>query len=100
VSLAKAPNKKSYTVPATVTLNGKIFNVTGIQAGAFKGTKCNTLTVKSKGLTKASVKGSLKGSKVKTVKVKVGKKKENRKYVKKYRKIFKKKNSGKKVTVK
>ncbi len=38
--------------------------------------------------------------KVNTVKVKVGKKKENKKYVKKYKKIFTKKNCGKKVTVK
>ena len=99
VSLAKAPSKKSYTLPATVTINGKVFNVTGINAKAFKGTKVRTLTVKTKGLTKASVKGSLKGSKVRTVKVKVGKKKENKKFVKKYKKIFTKKNAGKKVSV-
>jgi len=37
---------------------------------------------------------------VKTVKVKVGKKKTNKKYVKKYKKIFTKKNAGKKVRVK
>ena len=100
VSLIKAPNRKSFTVPATVVISGKKFNVTGIQAGAFKGTKCKTLTVKTKKLTKASVKGSLKGSKIKTVKVKVGKKKTNKKYVKKYKKIFTKKNCGKKVLVK
>jgi len=44
-------------------------------------------------LTKAGVKGSLKGSFVKTVKVKKSK-------IKKYKKFFKKKNCGKKVTVK
>ena len=44
-------------------------------------------------LTKAGVKNSLAGSSVKTVKVKKSK-------VKKYKKIFKKKNSGKKVKVK
>ena len=46
------------------------------------------------------VKGSLKGSKVKTVQVKVGSKKLNKKYVKKYKKIFTKKICGKKVKVK
>jgi len=99
VSLVKAPNKKSFTIPATVGIDGKTFNVTGLQSDAFRGTKCKTLTVKTKGLTKASVKGSLKGSKVKTVKVKVGKKKENKKYVKKYKRYFTKKNCGKKVRV-
>ena len=69
-------SKKSATVPATVTVNGVKLNVTSIAPKAFKGTK------------------------VKTVKVKVGKKKENKKYVKKYKKIFTKKNCGKKVKVK
>ena len=45
------------------------------------------------------MKGSLKGSKVKKVKVRVGKKKLNKKYAKKYRKYFTKKNCGKKVKV-
>ena len=93
-------SKKSATVPATINVNGVELNVTSIAPKAFKGTKVKTLTVKSKKLTKKSVKGSLKGSKVKTVKVKVGKKKENKKYVKKYKKIFTKKNCGKKVKVK
>ena len=44
-------------------------------------------------LTKAGVKKSLKGSRIKTVKVKKSK-------VKKYKKIFKKSNSGRKVKVK
>lgn len=99
VSLVKAKSKKSITLPDLVTIDGKVFEVTGINAKAFKGTKVRTLTVKTKGLTKASVKGSLKGSKVRTVKVKVGKKKENKKFVKKYKKIFTKKNAGKKVSV-
>ena len=100
VSLAKAKSKKSMTLQAAVKIEGKTFNVTGISAKAFKGTKVKTLTVKSKKLTKKSVKGSLRGSKVKTVKVKVGKKKVNKKYAKKYKKIFTKKNAGKKVAVK
>lgn len=99
-AFTKAANKKSATVPATVSVNGVTLTVTKIAPNAFKGTKVKTLTVKSKALTKASVKNSLKGSKVKTVKVKVGSKKENKKYVKKYKKIFTKKNAGKKVTVK
>ena len=100
VSLVKAVSKKSFTLPAAVTISGKAFNVTGINAKAFKGKKVKTLTVKTRKLTKKSVKGSLKGSKVKTVKVKVGKKKENKKYVKKYKKIFTRKNAGKKVRMK
>ena len=99
-AFTKAANKSSATVPATVSVNGVTLKVTKIAPNAFKGTKVKTLTVKSKALTKASVKNSLKGSKVKTVKVKVGSKKENKKYVKKYKKIFTKKNAGKKVTVK
>ena len=99
VSLIKAPNRASYTIPATVKISGKTFKVTGINAKAFKGTKVKTLTVKTKKLTKKSVKASLKSSKIKTVKVSVGKKKVNRQYVKKYKKIFTKKNAGRKVKI-
>ena len=67
---------------------------------AFKGTKIKTIVVKTKKLKKKSVKGALKGSKVKTVKVQIGSKKVNKKYVKKYKKIFTKKNAGKKAKVK
>lgn len=75
--------------------------VSKISASAFKKyTKVTTLEIKSKKLKKAKVKKSLKGSKVKTVKVNVGKKKANKKYVKKYKKIFTKKNAGKKVKIK
>lgn len=122
VAFIKAKNAKKVTVPATVTLYGKKFsvvqidarafkgkkirtvtvgsNVKKIQANAFKGSKATKMIVKSKKLTKAKVKGSLKKSKIRTVQVKLGKKKVNRKYVKKYRKIFTKKNAGKKVRVK
>jgi hypothetical protein len=118
----KAPNKKNVTVPATVSVNGQTLDVTQIGPKAFtgkkirkvtvganvskiaknalKGPKATKMVVKSKKLTKASVKGSLKVSKIKTVQVKVGKKKDNKKYVKKYKKIFTKKNAGKKVKVK
>ena len=67
---------------------------------AFKGTKVKTLTVKTGKLTKRPVKASLKNSKVRTIKVNAGKKKLNKKYVKRYKKIFTKKNAGRKVTVK
>ena len=71
-----------------------------IGKSAFKKyTKVTTLEVKTKKLKKATVKKSLTGSKVKTIKVKVGKKKDNKKYVKKYKKIFTKKNAGKKVKI-
>jgi hypothetical protein len=92
------------TVPATVTINGKKYSVTEINANAFKGKKIHTVTigknvkkikknafkgsaatkliVKTKKLRKATVKGSLKGSKIKTIQVKVGNKATNKKYVK------------------
>ena len=62
--------------------------------------KNKDLEVFVKKLTKARVKGSLRSSKIKTVSVKVGSKKVNRKYVKKYKKIFTKKNAGRKAVVK
>ena len=100
VRLIKAKNAKSVTVPATVSIGGATYSVTGIGAKTFKGTKTTTVTIKTKALSKARVKNSLKSSKVKTVKVKVGSKSQNKKYVKKYKKYFTKKNAGKKVTVK
>ena len=82
--------------PDTLVL-GK--SVKKIQKGALAGTSVKTLVVTTKKLKKKSVKGSLKGSSVTTVKVNVGKVKTNKKYVKKYKKIFTKKNAGKKVKV-
>ena len=76
-------------------------NVTKIGSGCFsKSKKLKTLIVKSKKLKKSSVRKMLKGSSVRIVKVKVGSRSVNRKYVKKYKKIFTKKNCGRKVTVK
>ena len=119
VAFKAAKNAKKVTVPATIKLaDGKTYKVTQIEAkaftgkairtvtigknikkikkNAFKGSKATKLILKTPNLTnKASVKGSLKGSKVKTVQVKAGKK-----YVKKYKKVFTKKNAGKKVKVK
>ena len=75
-------------------------NVKKIEKGAFKNYKnVKTLVVKSKKLKKSRIKNSLKGSKIKKVKVDVGKKKTDKKYVRKYKWIFTKKNVGRKVIV-
>lgn len=122
VAFSKAKNKKSVTVPASVKIGGTSYKVTQITANAFKGSKIKTVTIgknvkvikknafkgskaaklilKTKLLRKAKVKLCLKGSKIKTVQVKVGKKSVNKTYVKKYKKIFTKKNAGRKVKVK
>ena len=101
VALKKAKKARTVTVPASVKLpDGKIYQVTKINARAFAGTKATKVIVKTKKLKKSSVKGSLKGSKVKQIKVKVGNKKINKKYRAKYKKIFTKKNAGRKVKVK
>lgn len=102
LALSKAAAaKKTITVPASIKVGGKVLKVTKIEARAFKGSKAKTVVVKSAKLTKKGVKNSLKGSKVKTVKVKVSSvKKVNKKQIKKYKAIFVKANSGKKVTVK
>ncbi len=63
--------------------------------------KVTLIELRTKKLTKKTVKNSLRGSKVKTVKVNVSKKKKaNKGFVKKYKKIFTKKNAGRKVSVK
>ena len=122
VAFSKAKNKKSVTVPASVKIGGTSYKVTQITANAFKGSKIETVTIgknvkvikknafkgskaaklilKTKLLRKAKVKLCLKGSKIKTVQVKVGKKSVNKTYVKKYKKLFTKKNAGRKVKVK
>jgi hypothetical protein len=76
-------------------------NVKTVQARSLsKYGKVTTLEVKTKKLTKKSVKKSLQGSKVKTIKVKVANsKKTNATYIKKYKKYFTKKNAGKKVSI-
>ena len=100
VIVIKAANKAKVVIPAKIKVKGKKYRVIGIKAKAFAESRAKRIIVKTKYLTKKSVKGSLKKSKVKVIKVKVGKKKVNKKYVKKYKKIFKKKNCGKKVSVK
>jgi hypothetical protein len=94
-AVTKAGGSSKYV---TTVVLGK--NVKKISKYTFKNYgKVKTLVVRTKKLKKATVRKSLAGSKITKVKVKVGKKKANRKYVKKYRKIFTKKNAGKKVKV-
>lgn len=123
VRLVKAKNVKSFSVPKTIKLaDKKTYKVTAVGAKALTGKKIRTVTIganvsklyakafagseaktvilKTKRLKKTSVKGALKGSKVKTIRVKVGSKAQNKKYVKKYKKIFTRKNTGRKVKVK
>lgn len=88
-----AKSRKTITVPATVTIKGKKYAVVGIAKGAFKGAAAKTVIVKTKKLTKTSVKKCFKGAKrLKTVKAPSGKKRA-------YKLIFKKTNSGKAVAV-
>ena len=122
VTFIKSKNAKSITVPATIDLSGKKYNVTRVGEKAFTGSKIRTVTVganvsklnayalkgskatkliiKTKKFTKSAVKNSLKGSKIKYVVVKVGTKKVNKTYITKYKKFFTKANAGKAVTVK
>ena len=122
VSLKTAANKKAVTVPASVKISGRIYLVTAIEADAFRGVKIRSVTIeknvtriakyafrkskavtvklKTKKLTKASVKNCLKSSVVRKILVKPGTKKVNAAWVKKYKKVFTKANAGRKVTVK
>ena len=78
---------------STFIITSKVLYKIGPQA-FYKDTKLKTVYIKNTTkLTKSGVKKSLKGSSVKTVKVKKSK-------VGKYRKFFKKSNSGRKVKVK
>lgn len=90
-ALAKRP-------AATTVVLGK--KVRTIAKRAFRGTKVKTLVIKSKKLTAARVRKSLSGSKVKKARVKVSAKlRVNRNYRKRYRSIFKRANSGRKISV-
>ena len=97
--LIKAKNASKVVIPAYIKLGGKKYYVNKIKAKAFAKSKATRVTVKTKKLSKARVRGSLRGSKVKKIVVRVGKAKANRTYVKKYKKIFTKKNAGKGVVV-
>ena len=93
-AIAAAGGRNEYV---TELVLGK--GVKKISKKALKGTKVKTIVIKSKKLKKKSVKGSLKGSSVTKIKVKVGSKKTNKKYVRKYKPYFTKKNAGRKVKV-
>ena len=122
-ALTNPKDVAKYNIPKTVVLaDGKTYKVTAIGAGAFTGKQTKKvivganvqtieqgafaesgvtkLIVKNRKLTRTSVAGSLTGSSVKVVKVKVGKSKVNKKFVKKYKKIFTAENAGRKVKVK
>ena len=58
------------------------------------------MEIRSKKLRKATVKGSLKGSRITKIVIRVGKRSANKKYMRKYRPFFTRKNAGKKVSVK
>ena len=86
-AFARCPKLSSFIITS------KVLYKIGAQA-FYKDTKLKTIYIKNTTkLTKGGVKKSLKGSSVKTVKVKKSK-------IWKYKKFFKKSNSGKKVKVK
>ena len=86
-AFARCPKLSSFIITS------KVLYKIGAQA-FYKDTKLKTIYIKNTTkLTKSGVKKSLKGSSVKTVKVKKSK-------IWKYKKFFKKSNSGKKVKVK
>ena len=92
------PNAFSEKKIKKVTLGA---NVEKIENNAFKGSNVKKIVLKTMNLTKKNVKGSLKGAKkLKTIQVKIGRRKINQKFVKKYQKFFTPANAGKKVTVK
>lgn len=72
-----------------------------ISKSAFSGfIKLKKVTTKNTKLTKTSVKGCFKGSKVTSITVKYKASKKKRKLLKKkYKKVFSKKNCGKKITI-
>lgn len=92
-AVAKAGGSEEYV--KTIVLGKKVKKV---KKNSFKKyTNAKTLVVKTKKLKKASVKKSLSGSKITNIRISVGKDKQNKTYLKKYKKIFTKKNAGKKV---
>ena len=119
VSVKAIPNKKKVTIPATVAINGKKYNVTTIAANSMKGSKVRTvilganvskisanafnaskatqITLKTTKLTKAKVKNCLKGSSTAQMKIKVsvkGTAAAKKKVLANYKKYFTKANTG------
>ena len=95
-AIKKAGGSEKYV--AKIILGKKVSCIKAKTFSKYK--KLTVIEVKTKKLKKTTVKKSLKGSKVKKIKVNVGSKKLNKVYIKKYKKIFTKKNSGRKVSVK
>jgi hypothetical protein len=96
--LVKAKNAASVTIPVSIKYDGRIYYINKISPKAFSKSKASKVTIRTKKLTKKTVKGALKGSRVNKIVVRVGKKKStNNKYMRKYKKIFTRRNAGKKV---
>ena len=92
----KAGGSKTYVTK--IILGSKVKKVSANAFAKYK--KVKTIEVRTKRLKAKTVRKSLKGSSVKTVVVRIGSKKVNKTYVKKYKKFFTKKNFGRKVKVK
>ena len=122
VTLVKAKNAGKIQVPATVKLaDGRTYKVTVVGKKAFRARKirkviigknvkklaayafaksgCRTVILKTKLLKKASVKKCLKSSKVRKILVRAGNARTNRRVKKKYKKIFTRKNTGRKIKI-
>ena len=122
VTLVKAKNAGKIQVPATVKLaDGRTYKVTVVGKKAFRDRKirkviigknvkklaayafaksgCRTVILKTKLLKKASVKKCLKSSKVRKILVRAGNARTNRRVKKKYKKIFTRKNTGRKIKI-
>ena len=118
----KAANRKTVSVPDSVMIDGRQYVITEIKSRAFTGKKIKkviigknvrkigknafagssvkTVVLKTSLLKKAGIKGCLKGSKVSTIRIQTGKKAQCKKMLKKYKKVFTPKVSGKKVKLK
>ena len=97
VKAAAAKSGENIKDVKTIVLGKKVKK---IGKGAFKSYRsAGTLVVKTGKLKKTTVKKALSGSKITKVKVKVGNRRTNKKYVRIYKNIFTKKNVGRKVKV-
>ena len=93
-NVSQIPAKAFYKQKKLKTLTILSTKINKIGSSAFAGCdKLTTFTLKSKKLSKKSVKNSLKGSKLKSIKTTSSLKK-------KYKKLFTKKNAGRKVKIK
>lgn len=97
--LVKANKAKTVIIPSYIKVDGYKYRITSVKAKAFAGSKARKVIVKTKRLSKKTIKNALKDSKVKKIKINVGKKNVNKQYVKKYKQIFTKKIVGRSVVV-